>query len=226
MKIVNNTREEKMKYAINVLMTIFCVFALPSHPLISQTAGNIQLQPPAFTNGATLLDALKNRKSERSFSEKELSLQQLSDLLWAACGVNRPESGKRTAPTAHGKKEIEVYVALAAGLYLYDADKHCLKLILAEDIRGLTGKQRFVKKAPVNLIFVADYKKMSGNKEAKDFYSAADTGFISQNVYLYCAAEGLATVVRGWVAREPLAKKMNLTPDQNIILAQTVGYSK
>jgi len=215
-----------MKYFISVLISILCVVGLLSPSLFSQTAGDIQLPLPAFANGATLLDALKNRKSERSFSEKELSLQQLSDLLWAACGVNRPESGQRTAPTAHGKNEIDVYVALAAGLYIYDADKHCLKLVLAEDIRDLTGKQRFVKNAPVNLIFVADYKKMGGNKEAKDFYSATDTGFISQNVYLYCAAEGLATVVRGWLDREPLAKKMNLDPNQNIILAQTVGYSK
>jgi SagB-type dehydrogenase family enzyme len=215
-----------MKYFIYMLISILCVVGMLPPSLIAQTAGDIQLQPQAFANSATLLDALKNRRSERSFSEKELSLQQLSDLLWAACGVNRPQSGKRTAPTAHGKNEIEVYVALAAGLYLYDADKHRLNLILAEDIRGLTGKQHFVKKAPVNLIFVANYKKMSGNKEAKDFYSATDTGFISQNIYLYCAGEGLATVVRGWLDREPLAKKMNLTPDQNIILAQTVGYSK
>jgi len=170
--------------------------------------------------------ALQNRKSDRSFSEKDLSLQQLSDLLWAANGVNREASGKRTVPTARDKREIDVYVAMAKGLYLYDVDNHLLTLVLKEDIRALTGKQKFIKKAPVNLVFVADYDKMSGDRESNDFYSATDTGFISQNVYLYCAAEGLATVVRGMVDRERLSKKMGLRKEQKIILAQTVGYPK
>ena len=207
-------------------LTILCFVFLASPRLISQTTDDIQLLTSAFKNNASLMHALQNRKSDRSFSEKDLSLQQLSDLLWSANGVNRKASGKRTVPTARDKREIDVYVAMAKGLYLYDVDNHLLTLVLKEDIRALTGKQKFVKNAAVNLVFVADYDKMSGDRESKDFYSATDTGFISQNVYLYCAAEGLATVVRGWVNRERLAKKMGLRKEQKIILAQTVGYAK
>jgi nitroreductase len=182
--------------------------------LFSQATADIKLLPPKFEKQVSLFDALKDRKTSRSFSAKELSLQQLSDLLWAATGVNRPESGKRTAPTAHDDREIDVYVAMAAGLFLY------------EDIRAATGRQEFVGTAPVNLIFVADYRRMKGDQSSKEFYAATDTGFISQNVYLYCAAEGLATVVRGMVERDQLAEKMKLHPDQHIVLAQTVGLPK
>jgi nitroreductase len=146
-------------------------------------------------------------------------------MLWAAFGVNRPALGMRTAPSAVNWQEIDIYVANSDGLYLYDAIANMLKPILAEDIRVLTGTQKFVKEAPVNLIFVADFTKMANaTTEQKEFYSACDTGFISQNVYLYCASEGLATVVRGLIDREKLAKKMGLGSEQKIILAQTVGY--
>jgi SagB-type dehydrogenase family enzyme len=194
--------------------------------LFSQATADIKLLPPKFEKQVSLFDALKDRKTSRSFSAKELSLQQLSDLLWAATGVNRPESGKRTAPTAHDDREIDVYVAMAAGLFLYDPEQHLLKLVHHEDIRAATGRQEFVGTAPVNLIFVADYRRMKGDQSSKEFYAATDTGFISQNVYLYCAAEGLATVVRGMVERDQLAEKMKLHPDQHIVLAQTVGLPK
>jgi nitroreductase len=116
---------------------------------------------------------------------------------------------------------------MAEGLYLYDAKNHVLNPVLLKDIRALTGKQDFVKDAPVNLIYVADFSKMvNASEEDKKLYSAADTGFISQNVYLFCASEGLATVVRGSIDREALAKAMNLRADQKIILAQTTGYPK
>ncbi|MDD4856741.1 MAG: SagB/ThcOx family dehydrogenase [Candidatus Krumholzibacteria bacterium] len=187
----------------------------------------VQLPEPQMEGGKTLMQALKARCTTREFSTEALSAQELSNLLWAACGVNRPDKGLRTAPTAMDKQEIDVYVALADGLYLYDAKANALDLVLAQDLREATGKQPFVKDAPVNLVFVADYAKMGDvPKDVKDFYSATDTGYISQNVYLYCASAGLATVVRGWVDREPLAKAMNLRSDQKIILAQTVGYPK
>jgi nitroreductase len=122
-------------------------------------------------------------------------------------------------------QEIDIYVALADGLYLFRAEGHVLERVSGEDIRAVTGGQDFVAGAPVNLVFVADYSRMTrGSAADKDFYSATDTGFISQNVYLFCASEGLATVVRGWVDREALAKAMGLGEDQKIILAQTVGY--
>jgi nitroreductase len=147
-------------------------------------------------------------------------------MLWAASGINRPD-GKRTAPTASNRQEIDIYVASANGLYLYDAKANLLNPILAEDIRGMTGRQPFVKEAAVNLAYVADYSKMGTvTNEVKDLYSAAATGFISENVYLYCASEGLATVVRAGIDRPALANAMKLRPDQKIILAQSVGYPR
>ena len=124
-------------------------------------------------------------------------------------------------------QEIDVYVALEGGLILYEAKTHRLLPVLEQDIRAVTGLQPFVKDAPVNLIFVADFARMGdADAEAKQLYSATDTGYISQNVYLFCASEGLATVVWGWIDRNAMSETMNLGPDQKIILAQTVGYPK
>jgi SagB-type dehydrogenase family enzyme len=187
---------------------------------------NIELPKPKMEGGKPLMEALKERKTSREFSSEKLPMQVLSNMLWAANGINRPD-GKRTAPTAMNKQEIDVYVAMADGLYLYDAKANTLVGVLAGDIREATGKQPFVKNAPVNLIFVADFAKMGDMPEdQKVFYSATDTGYISQNVYLFCASEGLATVVRGYVDKPALAATMKLRSDQKVILAQTVGYPK
>jgi nitroreductase len=189
--------------------------------------GAIQLLSPQTEGGKPLMQALKERKSVREFSDKELPLQVISNLLWAADGINRPDLGLRTAPSAKNMQEIDIYVATAEGLYLFDAKANMLMPVLAQDIRGVTGKQSFVESAPLNLIFVADHAKMSNlTADEKDFYSAADTGFISQNVYLFCASEGLATVVRGSINKFSLTRAMKLRPGQTIILAQTVGYSR
>ena len=143
----------------------------------------------------------------------------------SAFGINRTDTGKRTAPSAMNWQEIDIYVATSDGLYLYNAKAHALNPILSEDIRAMTGRQEYVKDAPVNLIYVADFSRMgSAANEDKDIYSAADTGFISENVYLYCASGGLATVVRGSIDRQALSKVMRLRPDQKIILAQSIGY--
>jgi len=187
----------------------------------------IQLLKPRIDSGRSLMQSLKDRASSRSFSDKELPDQLLSNLLWAAFGVNRSDSGKRTAPSAKNWQEIDIYVALAKGLFLYDAGTHTLKPVLAEDIRAATGRQSFTSVAPVDLIYVADRTRMFGaDNDWKDFYSATDTGFISQNVYLFCASEGLATVVLGYVDKPALEKKMGLRPDQKVILTQPVGYTK
>ncbi len=187
----------------------------------------IQLLKPQVDKGRPLMQVLKDRSSSRSFSKEKLPIQVLSNLLWAAFGVNRTDTGKRTAPSAMNRQEIDIYVATAEGLYLYDAKGHALNPILSEDIRAMTGTQDYVKDAAINLIYVADYSRMgAATKEDKDIYSAADTGFISENVYLYCASEGLATVVRGSIDRQALAKVMKLRPDQKVILAQSVGYPK
>jgi SagB-type dehydrogenase family enzyme len=221
----------KLLPAAILVLAVLCVCpALTSEQEVksasTQELKPIRLLQPQTDGGRPLMQVLKDRKTSRAFSSEKLPLQVLSNMLWAAWGVNRPD-GKRTAPSAVNWQEIDVYVALADGLYLYDAKANILQPILAGDIRAATGPQPFVKDAPVNLIFVADLSKM-GNApdDQKDFYSATDTGFISQNVYLYCASEGLATVVRGYVDKPTLAKVMKLRPDQKVILAQTVGYPK
>ncbi len=191
----------------------------------SQEAELVQLPGPQTDGGKPLMQVLKERRTSRSFASEKLPRQVLSNLLWAAYGINRPDTGGRTAPSALNWQEIDVYVALEDGLFLYDAKQHALKRILDQDARGLTGLQAFVKEAPVNLLFVADMAKTNrASKDDVDLYTAADAGFISQNVYLFCASEGLATVVRGSIDREALAKTMKLRPDQKILLAQTVGY--
>jgi SagB-type dehydrogenase family enzyme len=213
-----------MKVLVSALVALVLAASLAA-PLAAEAAKSIPLPAPQMTGGKPLMEALLARSTSREFSSEALPPQELSNLLWAAVGINRPESGKRTAPTAMNKQEIDVYVALADGLYLYDAKANALTLVVPQDLREATGKQPFVKEAPVNLVYVADYARMgNGPKEMKDFYSATDTGYISQNVYLYCASAGLSTVVRGMVDRDALSKAMNLGLDQHVILAQTVGY--
>ena len=194
--------------------------------LFAQDLKPIKLLDPQLDGGRPLMQVLKERKSSREYSSEKLPLQVLSNLLWAAWGVNRSDSGLRTAPSASNMQEIDIYVATADGVYLYNAQKHMLEPVLGEDIRAATGKQDFVKDAAVNLVFVADYSKMGrGSEENKRYMSGADTGFISQNVYLYCASEGLATVVRGLVDGPALEKIMKLRPDQKVVFGQSVGYS-
>jgi hypothetical protein len=190
-------------------------------------AAKVQLPPPRRSGGMPLMKALDLRQTKRLFSDKQLPMQILSDLLWAASGVNRPESGKRTAPTATDAREIDLYVASERGLYLYDVPGHRLDRVLAGDIRPHTGSQGFVSVVPVDLIFVADetrFEDMSRDDVA--LYSATDTGYISQNVYLFCASEGLATVAVGSVDRPALAEAMKLRPSQRVILTQPVGYPR
>lgn len=188
-------------------------------------AKEIKLPSPELRGERSLVDVLKDRKTTHSFSDIELPEQELSHLLWAAFGINRPEEGKRTAPSAENNQEIDIYLAEKDGLFLYNAGENVLIELLDKDIREYTGLQDYVADAPVSLIYVADYSKMGDrSKEYKDFHSAADAGFISQNVYLYCASENLATGVRSLIDRDKLRKIMNLRETQKIILAQSVGY--
>ena len=203
---------------------MICLVAL-SGAVYAQEGDMLKLPDPVTKGGKPLMQALQERHSTREFSPKALSTQELSNLLWAAAGVNRPDSGKRTAPSARDWREIDIYVTLAEGGYRYDANDHVLSLIKKVDMRGSTGLQDFVAHAPVNLVYVADLSRMEeASQEQKTLYVGADTGFIAQNVYLFCASEGLATVVRGSVDREALAKQMGLSKHQWITLAQTVGY--
>jgi SagB-type dehydrogenase family enzyme len=194
----------------------------------AQEAPPMNLPQPQLETGMPLMQALRARKSTREFSEEKLPAQMLSDLLWAAFGVNRPETGGRTAPSTRNWQDIDIYAATADGLYLFDAKNQTLKLIQANDIRALTGTQDFVGHAPLNLIYVSDFTRMDSDlsPEDKKITAAIDTGFIGQNVYLYCASAGLATVVRGSVDKDVLAKAMKLKPTQWIVAAQSVGYPR
>jgi len=213
-----------MKKKTAALGLLVSLLALPL-VLAAQDAEIIKLPAPRMTGGKPLFDCLQARQSARDFGAEKLSPEVLSNLLWAAGGINRPESGKRTAPTARNWQDIDIYAATADGLFLYLPKEHALQKVLAEDVRGATGTQDFVKVAPLDLVYVSDYARIpAGTDEDKRFHSGAHTGFISQNVYLFCASEGLITVVRGLVDREAAAKTMKLRPDQHITLAQTVGH--
>ena len=192
---------------------------------LAQEPKPVQLPAPQTDIGRPLMLALKNRQSTRAFSAEKLPAQVVSNLLWAAFGVNRPDSDKRTAPSAMNWQETDIYVATAEGLYVYDAKAQQLKPVVSGDLRAQTGTQDYVKDAPLDLVYVADLAKTKASAD-RDLYVAADVGFIAQNVYLFCASEGLATVVRGSIDRQALSKAMRLRPDQRIILAQTVGYPK
>jgi len=192
----------------------------------------IKLPDPQTDGGMPLMKALSLRKSTRgNFGpDKKLSMQQMSNMLWAANGINRPGTNHRTAPSAADWQNIDIYVTTADGYYLYDAKTHSLKVLGKEDIRKISGQQPFVTEAPVNLIYVADYEKASfGGQRMKDTevtWSYANTGVIAQNVYLWCASEGLACIVRAMADKDLIAKTLNLRPEQHFMLAQTIAHFK
>lgn len=212
-----------MKKMVSIIGILLCSFYFISESF-AEGLKSINLPAPQKVSGKPLMQALNERQSQRAFSSEELPLQELSNLLWAANGVNRPD-GRRTAPSAHDAREIDIYVAKKEGLYLYHAEKHELVPVFSGDIRAKTGKQGFVKDAPVVLVFAADLRKLGRDSEEDAvFYGTVDAGFVSQNVYLYCASAGLATVVLNWVDKEKLAQAMKLRRAQRVILTQPVGY--
>ncbi len=189
-------------------------------------AQDIKLPAPQKSGGLPLMEALAKRSTSRAFDTKDLSQEQLSSLLWASFGVSRPD-GKRTAPSANNKQATDIYVLLKQGTYVYDAKANKLALVVPEDVRTLGATQAFATNAPVTLVFVADFAKMANaSDEAKKNMANINVGYISQNTYLYCASEGLATGARASVDRKALGPKLKLRPEQSIILAQSVGYPK
>ncbi len=186
----------------------------------------ISLPTPQTEGGKPLMQALKQRRTVRDLKPDQLPAKVLANLLWAGFGINRPGIGQRTAPSAMNSQEVDVYVALPEGLYVYQAKPHQLMPVLDKDLRAKASAQPFATNAPVVLIYVADLPRLTkAQPERREFYAGIDTGFISQNIYLYCASEGLATVVFD-LNRPPLAAAMQLRPEQKIILAQAVGYPK
>ncbi len=197
-------------------------------PMAMRTAAQapqaIQLPAPQTDGGKPLMQVLRTRHTSREFATTKLPRQVLSNMLWAGFGVNR-EDGKRTAPSAMNWQEIDVYVFLEEGTYVYQAKENALKPVAAGDLRAATGSQPFVATVPVNLVYIADFSKTgTAAPDQRDVWSSSHAGFIAQNVYLFCASEGLNVVVRGLVDRDALAKRLQLRPNQRIWLAQSVGY--
>ncbi len=203
-----------------IFLLVFPVFAS------AQDLKPIPLPAPQTDGGKPLMQVLKARHSTREFGNEKLSMQTLSNLLWAANGINRPD-GKRTAPSAVNWQETDIYVVLAEGTYVYDPKGNALNPVVSGDLRAETGTQPFPGQAAVNLVYVADTAKAAKVKPGdRDFLLGADVGFIAENVYLFCASEGLAVVVRASVPAEALAKRLQLRPEQRITLAQSIGYPK
>ncbi len=226
-KKINRREFLKASAATGAILSIAPSITLAEEPK------TIQLLTPQAGGDSPLMQLLWKRQSTKAFSPKPLPIEVLSNLLWAAFGINRP-NGKRTA--AYGaaamksmdQQDIDIYVIFPDGVYFYEPKLNQLKRVVAEDLRGLAGTQPYVKEAPVNLIYVSDQGKMKDtlSDQEKFVTSFAEAGLISQNVYLYCASEGMATAVRAWIDRPALSKAMQLRPEQKIILGQPVGYPK
>jgi nitroreductase len=197
--------------------------------LVASAAGDpdaIILPAPQTQGGKPLMQALNERQTIRDLKPGKLPLQTLANLLWAGFGINRPDSGRRTAPSAMNSQEVDLYVALPQGLYVYDPKARALKPVLGTDLRTKASSQPFATNAAAVLIYVADLPRLAkARPDQREFYAAIDTGCIVQNVYLSCASEGLATVVFA-TDRPALAAAMKLRPEQKVILAQAVGYPK
>ncbi len=197
---------------------------LRPRPAAEAAAGTIALPAADKSGGLPLMQALAARRSAREFAPDPLPLPLLSNLLWAAYGVNRADGG-RTAPSAINAQEIDLYVALPAGAYRYEPQAHELRLVTAADVRRVTGYQDFVDQAPLDLVFVADHERMKLVPVAmRNSYASIAAGAIAQNVYLYAASQGLNTVIRAWIDRAAVADALGLTHDQEVLLSQTVGY--
>ena len=204
----------------------FIALLLVPAGLFAQDLKPVALPAPQTSGGKPLMQALKEWKSTRELTTEKLSPQVLSNLLWAGWGINR-EDGRRTAPSASNRQEIEIYAVMADGAYVYDAKGNALKPVAAGDLRKVTGSVAYVAEAPLNLVYVADFSKMgNGDENNKNSTANANAGFIAQNVYLFCASEGLGAGVRGSVPKAELSKALNLRPDQRIVFAQTVGHIK
>ncbi|MFI3239180.1 MAG: nitroreductase family protein [Bacteroidales bacterium] len=184
----------------------------------SAIAQDIKLPEPNRTGGMSLMEALSNRKTTREFNpNKELTQEQLSTLLWSAWGFNRED--KRTVPTGKNIQEGSIYVITDKSVYKYDAKENSLIYICNEDIREYAARQDFAKQATLNIAIVSDT-----DKQPKDIYAGFTAGAMSQSMYLYCASEGINTVVRGNFDAELLAQKLKLADNERVLLVQTFGF--
>ena len=226
-----------MRRILACLIVGSLLMMVPSFSL-AQEAEVIKLPPPQTEGGKPLMQALKLRQSTRgNFGpEEKLSMQVLSNLLWAADGVNRP-GGHRTAPSAVDWQNIDIYIATADGVFIYDAINNALKVVTKEDVRATAGlegsgqmKQEFAKTAPLSLVYVGNMAKTKGMKyggqDVGPTWTYTGAGAIAQNVYLFCASEGLACILRAMLDEVQVAKTFKLGPDQKVLLTQTIAQFK
>lgn len=209
-----------MKTVISSFLILICSY------MTAFSQNKIQLPKPELDKGKSLMECLQNRHTTRNFTNKKLDNQQISNILWAACGLNRPEDNKYTAPTAMNMQELSLYLAKDDGLYFYNPIDNSLEKLSNDDIRKETGTQVFVGKADFELIIVADITKMGKVQDPAryNFYAGRDAGYVSQNIYLICASEGLGTVARGSFDNDKIVKLMNLDKNKFITLVHTIGY--
>ncbi len=202
--------------------SLFAEQKIPNNPLVNT---EILLPEPIKTGGLPLMDALAARKSSREFSRRTLDKQILSNLLWAADGINR-DDGRRTVPSPHNTQEISLYLILPDGICRYDAVENKLVMINPGNHRDLTGVQAYTHAVPLTVFFVADLKKLTfgGSLDDKKIHAAVDAGFIGQNIYLFAASNNLAAVFRSSIERDKIAERFKLEPDQMVLFAQSVGY--
>ena len=208
-------------FASAVLLCAFCTFGIQAQELKI-----IQLNAPDKTRGMALMKALNDRQSIREFSSENLRPQDLSDLLWAANGINRPD-GKRTAPTARNLQEVEVYVIFPEGAYWYDAKGHALNPVSAGDFRrSVAAGQDFVASAPLSIVLVADMSKYGNMSEPSKLMAAVDVGIVCQNINVACAGLGLATVPRATMDQAALKTVLKLKDTHLLLMNNPVGYPK
>ncbi|QEH39090.1 Nitroreductase family protein [Aquisphaera giovannonii] len=203
--------------------------ARPASMAQDAPAPKVELPAPARGGGMPLMQALEGRRSTRGFADRALPAEVLSNLLWAADGVNRPATGGRTAPSSYAKYPVDVYVVLPRGLYRYDPPGHRLVAVAGGDHRAEAGTEPHERVAPLNLVYVADLGRVGetpapASREDWLSWSAIEAGCIAQNVNLYCASEGLGAVVRVSVPQGEFRKAAGLRADQVILLGQSVGH--
>lgn len=194
--------------------------------LLGQSTDNIKLLPPDISRGFPIMQALQHRASATGFSSEALSAQDLSDIIWAGNGINRPANGRRTAPSALNSQDIDIYVIMENGAYFYNHISHELELISLGDYRNLvTGRQVSMANAPVMLVLVTDISRFPGGDSAMKLrWGAMDAGIVSQNISVACAGLGLATRPRASMDIERLRQLLKLTNDQHPMLNHPVGY--
>ncbi|MDR3590621.1 MAG: SagB/ThcOx family dehydrogenase [Negativicutes bacterium] len=210
-----------------VLLSFVLMMTLVMNTASAQDFTTIKLSPPETDKGKPLMQVFQERQSGREFANRNLELQDLSNLLWAAYGINR-QDGKHTAPSARNVQEYEIYVIMEQGVYVYEPKNHELVPVVEGDYRGSAGSQAYVATAPVDLMYVADLSKISWMPDMNGKLSIAyiDVGFIAENAALFCASEGLVSVPRLNMDTAKLAQIMRLSPDQKVILSTSVGYPK